>query len=63
MSKVTLGDGSRGPQTAGQSHGEVIRAFSDPKSLFIILIGDLLSPNMGLQPEKTRVNGEGTPIT
>ena len=33
----------------------LIPAFSDPKSLFIILIGGLLT-NMGLLPEKTRVN-------
>ena len=32
----------------------LIRAFSDPKSLFIILIGGL-SPNVGLLLEKTQV--------
>ena len=37
----------------------VIRAFSDPKSLFIILIGGILIPNMGLLPEKTRVRERG----
>ena len=38
---------------------QIFQAFSDPKSLIIDLIGGLLtSPNMVLQPEKTRVTDQ-----